>query len=1178
MAMNLTFTLLATALLVLSVASAATTNFAPATATPCDANSTAMDMVKGNDLHGATVVLTGGDSGIGYQTSLALASIGAKVVILSYDAAGSGAAACANITQITGNTAVSAIGIDLSSLANVRTAAAAVLADAGVKANGIDVFIADAGITDDKDGHQPNITDDGFESVVEVNYLGHFLLIELLLPTIERATWSGAKAQKPRVLSISSEASFDACTWALRPAMCLNATNLRHVVTSHIGGNCTAIGVPASNYGVTKIFQVYHMQHMATATPHGGKVDFYSLHPGFVDTPMTRSIAPATKKAWCQNSHPCPLSAEEGAATPAYLASTPSTKVDIPSGDYVYFCASHVKAAWPSVNADPVQAAANLYTQSQHWIQPHAAPLMTTPPTFPYASWSAAIKQGSCSATSTPLAINIVSKSGEHAVISCALLPFTHGDGSSDDGGALPPTIKAYAFPVGVFEVDEQLLIPPNVSFAGAANPNVVLASPDWSTQTVFLATRGVSDYDKAYCTASDMVTTRIGFVLSSFVTMRDLSYQGVDTIRPGDNGALCGGGAFELKGCAANDCSKSNVNNGGSDGLASQHVTLENLRVNDYFSKEDAPYIGIVQPGNYDGCYEKSGGCCLCKPNSVRASQIGVWVPSTRDGTASGTVGTKHLVIRNFVSTATQADGINLHGAVHDALVENSHISNTGDDAYAVWGAKLNPSNITFRNITAVNPGILRPNWYGDCVATYGLQETVFEDVVCKAPSLMKPFPQNHNATLRAIDTSLLVVHTSFGASYPQGSSITLKGGWRFENLKGEPYRAAEGVVGRNACPPVGKMAWTKGAGESDVVAPFNFPGGAPASNSVQVFTPPAKTENNRLVPNALGSPQYLSNYTAGKTVCAGRSTFCNVLLDVPSACVGGAAVCPVLFCLHGFGGNNNKFVQSCGAPAHAHDFIGVYPQGDPLAHKKNDPSTPAGWGWNDGMSVNEGTTTLRCKYNNFTCTLDPNDGVFFEKIVVALRAIGVGGNLYAFGTSNGADWVQRLGANAGPSLPFKGIAPQSGQLNRAPPRSAAGPFNVNQPQRGGPRVAQLSIHGSADPVIPYAGGPKFESQVFIMYPEGESDGVWATHNGCASPLKFTTSNVSATYHKQQTGTAGVATHHVVEGCPASAPVEWYETWGAGHVGTVTLNGVAVMETVCAFFMRVEKALREEE
>ena len=116
-------------MLLLQLSIVATATDASATTTPCNANSTAMDMVRGNDMDGATVVLTGGDSGIGYQTSLALASIGAKVVILSYDAAGRGAAACANITQLTGNTAVSAIGIDLSSLANVRTAAAAVLAD-----------------------------------------------------------------------------------------------------------------------------------------------------------------------------------------------------------------------------------------------------------------------------------------------------------------------------------------------------------------------------------------------------------------------------------------------------------------------------------------------------------------------------------------------------------------------------------------------------------------------------------------------------------------------------------------------------------------------------------------------------------------------------------------------------------------------------------------------------------------------------------------------------------------------------------------------------------------------------------------------------------------------------------------------------------------------------------------
>ena len=50
-----------------------------------------------------THVLTGGDSGIGFETALALASINASVIILSYDAKGSGAAAVANITALTHN-------------------------------------------------------------------------------------------------------------------------------------------------------------------------------------------------------------------------------------------------------------------------------------------------------------------------------------------------------------------------------------------------------------------------------------------------------------------------------------------------------------------------------------------------------------------------------------------------------------------------------------------------------------------------------------------------------------------------------------------------------------------------------------------------------------------------------------------------------------------------------------------------------------------------------------------------------------------------------------------------------------------------------------------------------------------------------------------------------------------
>ena len=146
--------------------------------------------------------------------------------------------------------------------------------------------------------------------------------------------------------------------------------------------------------------------------------------------------------------------------------------------------------------------------------------------------------------------------------------------------------------------------------------------------------------------------------------------------------------------------------------------------------------------------------------------------------------------------------------------------------------------------------------------------------------------------------------------------------------------------------------------------------------------------------------------------------------------------------------------------------------------------------------MAVNQNNTRLRCKYNNYTCTLDPNDTVFFEEIVRALRLLGAYGNLYAFGQSNGADWVQRLAVNTGPSLPFVGIAPQSGQLNAYPPRSAAGPFNYNQPIPNRPRVAQLSIHGTADQTIPYAGGPKFNSKIFIMFSEPASNQVPTRNN----------------------------------------------------------------------------------
>jgi hypothetical protein len=146
----------------------------------------------------------------------------------------------------------------------------------------------------------------------------------------------------------------------------------------------------------------------------------------------------------------------------------------------------------------------------------------------------------------------------------------------------------------------------------------------DWIRQTLFLATRGTTDYAAAYCHAANMVNTRVGFVLSSYVSERYVLPRGRHC--PNDNGALCGGGVFETKGCADNNCRRPGVNTGGSDGLGSYY-------------KADKSKIGASVPGNYncasnkvDPVHPHADEGCFCKPNGVRSSQVGVWIPQTRD------------------------------------------------------------------------------------------------------------------------------------------------------------------------------------------------------------------------------------------------------------------------------------------------------------------------------------------------------------------------------------------------------------------------------------------------------------------------------------------------------------------------------------------------------------------
>ena len=318
----------------------------------------------------------------------------------------------------------------------------------------------------------------------------------------------------------------------------------------------------------------------------------------------------------------------------------------------------------------------------------------------------------------------------------------------------------------------------------------------------------------------------------------------------------------------------------------------------------------------------------------------------------------------------------------------------------------------------------------------------------------------------------------------------------------------------------------------------------------------------------------------TAIPGVCAGRSDSCSVLLDVPDKCAGEASKCPVAFFFHGHGGRNTEFIAPAAAHnggasslVHEYGYIGVYPQGETYGN--------SGSGWNDGSMAGN-----KCKWNDFSCQDDPNDGNFTRDIIKTLRSLGSTGRVYLWGGSNGANSAQIFAANAGEDLPIAGISAGWGQLLSAPPRSGPAPFDWNQPSKNttgrpgdGRMVAQQAHHGDADTVIPYQGGPRFDSDIWILMPEPQSDKTWAKHNGCTGELSNQT-GIPASYMNRQSGqeTKTTAIKYTWNDCPPKAPVEYYRVIGAPHGGASSINGRSPFYIVFDFWQRVEKAYEEEE
>ena len=140
---------------------------------------TTTEVLDGIDLAGEVVLITGGSTGIGFETARALGAAGASVMITARTEE-KGDAAVGRLTELVPGGDFSYEVLELGSLESVRACAA----DIRRRLPRIDVLIGNAGVMAVPFGR----TDDGFELQFGTNHLGHFLLVGLLLPSLQLAS------------------------------------------------------------------------------------------------------------------------------------------------------------------------------------------------------------------------------------------------------------------------------------------------------------------------------------------------------------------------------------------------------------------------------------------------------------------------------------------------------------------------------------------------------------------------------------------------------------------------------------------------------------------------------------------------------------------------------------------------------------------------------------------------------------------------------------------------------------------------------------------------------------------------------------------------------------------------------------------------------------------------------
>ncbi len=237
-------------------------------------------------LLGRNVVVTGASGGIGLETALGLARLGASVALVARDR-GKGEAALAAVRDASAGGAPSLLLADLGSLAQVRRLAGELAA----ALPRIDVLVNNAGAMHTARKESA----DGIELTLAVNHLAPFLLTALLLPRLRAAA-------PARVVTVSSEAH------RIAPLDLDDLQARRGYAGMRV-------------YGRSKLANVLFSNELARREAGTG-VTSNALHPGVVATGFGRND-PGWFRVLVTLGRPFLASPEEGARTSIHVAAAP---------------------------------------------------------------------------------------------------------------------------------------------------------------------------------------------------------------------------------------------------------------------------------------------------------------------------------------------------------------------------------------------------------------------------------------------------------------------------------------------------------------------------------------------------------------------------------------------------------------------------------------------------------------------------------------------------------------------------------------------------------------------------------------------------------------------------------------------------------------------------------------